>query len=163
MLQHGGSVNAASAGPGRGSTFTIRLPRLEPPPAHAAVKAAVRAPRRRVLVIDDDADGAESIAMLLRLDGHEVEVAYAALSGLEAAARLVPDVILLDIGLPRMNGYAVARRLRAIEALRGTRLVALSGFGRSEDRELSRAAGFDDHLVKPASLNALEKALAGGS
>jgi len=114
-----------------------------------------------VLVVDDDADAADSIAMLLRLNGHSVEVAYTALAGLEAALRLVPDVILLDIGLPRMNGYEIARRIRSDPALRQTRLLALSGFGRAEDRERSRAAGFDDHLVKPASFEALQDKLAG--
>ncbi len=161
IQQHGGSVSAASEGVGRGSTFTIRLPRLDRAPRAASAQAAVRGPRRRVLVVDDDADAADSIAMLLQLEGHEVEVAYTALAALEAAARLAPDVILLDIGLPRMDGYEVARRLRANEALRATRLVALSGFGRVEDRERAREAGFDDHLVKPASIEALERALAG--
>ncbi|MGH8258878.1 MAG: hybrid sensor histidine kinase/response regulator [Steroidobacteraceae bacterium] len=158
--RHGGRVSVASEGSGRGSTFAIRLPRLDPPPPQAGAQDIVKGPRRRVLVVDDDADAADSIALLLRLDGHEVEVAYAALAGLEAAGRLLPDVILLDIGLPRMSGYEVARRLRSNEALRATRLIALSGFGRAEDREQSRAAGFDDHLIKPASLQALELALA---
>ncbi|MGH8220443.1 MAG: ATP-binding protein [Steroidobacteraceae bacterium] len=159
--RHGGSVSAASEGVGRGSTFTIRLPRLERVAETPAPRPATRGPRRRVLVVDDDADAADSIAMLLSLDGHEVEVAYTALAGLEAAVRLVPDVILLDIGLPRMNGYEMAQRLRSNEALRATRLLALSGFGRAEDRERSHAAGFDEHLVKPASLEALERALSG--
>lgn len=159
--RHGGSVSAASEGIGLGSTFTIRLPLLERPPEAPVSPAATPGPRRRVLVVDDDADAGDSIAMLLRLNGHEVEVAYSALSGLEAASRIAPDVILLDIGLPRMNGYEIARRLRSDETLRATRLLALSGFGRAEDRERSRAAGFDDHLVKPASVEALERALWG--
>jgi PAS domain S-box-containing protein len=160
VQRHGGSVSAASPGVGLGSTFTILLPRLEPPPRSAIAPSAEKAPPRRILVIDDDPDAADSIAMLLQLDGHEVDVAYAALAGLEAASRLRPEVILLDIGLPRMSGYEVARRLRENEALRATRLVALSGFGRIEDRERARAAGFDDHLVKPASLEALAQVLA---
>lgn len=159
--RHGGSVSAASPGIGLGSTFTIRLPRLEHVPEPAVSARAKPGPRRRVLVVDDDADAADSVAMLLRLNGHEVDVAYSALAGLEAASRTVPDVILLDIGLPRMNGYEMARRLRSNQALRATRLLALSGFGRAEDRERSRAAGFDEHLVKPASLEALERALSG--
>jgi PAS domain S-box-containing protein len=159
--RHGGTVSAASEGIGRGSTFSVRLPRLEPAPVAPAPGARTRGPRRRVLVVDDDADAADSIAMLLRLDGHVVEVAYTSLAGLEAASRFGPDAILLDIGLPRMNGYEVARRLRANPALRDARLLALSGFGRVEDRERSRAAGFDDHLVKPATLEELERALAG--
>jgi two-component system CheB/CheR fusion protein len=159
--RHGGTVSAASDGVGRGSTFSVRLPRLERAPVAPAPRAPMRGPRRRVLVVDDDADAADSIAMLLRLDGHVVEVAYTSLAGLEAASWFAPDAILLDIGLPRMSGYEVARRMRSNPALRGARLLALSGFGRAEDRERSREAGFDDHLVKPASLETLEKALAG--
>jgi len=161
IQRHGGSVSAASEGVGLGSTFTIRLPLLQGVPKLPVPAAPTRGPRRRVLVVDDDSDAADSIAMLLKLNGHKVEVAYSALAGLEAASSAEADVILLDIGLPRMNGYEVARRLRANEALRATRLLALSGFGRAEDRERSRAAGFDAHLVKPASLEDLERALSG--
>ena len=159
--RHGGSVSAASEGIGRGAVFSIRLPRLGSVPAAPGPRVAAKGPVRRVLVVDDDADAADSIAMLLRLNGHSVEVAYTALAGLEAALRFVPDVMLLDIGLPRMNGYEIARRIRSEPALRRTRLLALSGFGRAEDRERSRAAGFDDHLVKPASFEALQDKLAG--
>ncbi|MGH8228679.1 MAG: ATP-binding protein, partial [Steroidobacteraceae bacterium] len=159
VAMHGGTVSAASEGISKGSTFTIRLPRLESPPQHAPADRPANARQLRILVVDDEPDAADSLAMLLKLDGHEVETAYSALSALEAAARLVPQAVLLDIGLPRMDGYEVARRMRALPELGSTRLIALSGFGQPEDRERARAAGFDHHLVKPVDHGELDRVL----
>ena len=159
-MQHG-SVSATSAGVGRGSTFTIRLPRIATPPAEGTGSiASLRAPVRRILVVDDNPDAADSLAMLLRLDGHEVHTVYGPLEALEAADRLKPEVVFLDIGLPHMDGYEVARRLRANNGQRQLRLVALTGYGQQEDRARSEIAGFDEHLVKPVSPQALEQIFA---
>jgi CheY-like chemotaxis protein/anti-sigma regulatory factor (Ser/Thr protein kinase) len=156
---HGGAVGVASEGQGRGTTFTIRLPRIEAPADVAQPAAAVTA-RRRVLVVDDSADAADSLAMLLELDGHQVETAYSASAALDAAERLAPDVAFIDIGLPLMDGYEVARRLRASERCRTIRLVALTGYGQPDDRDEARRAGFDHHLVKPADWNEVGAILA---
>lgn len=157
---HGGSIKATSEGLGRGSTFTIRLWQLEHRQATPVQGAQMVGPRRRILIVDGDADAADSLAMLLKLEGHEVEVAYSALSGLEAALRVVPDIVLLEIQLPWMNGHEMVRRLRANPALRATRLLALSGLAQPEDREQARAAGFDRHLMKPVDPEELERVLA---
>jgi len=157
---HAGEVTAQSGGIGQGSTFEIRLPRIARPEA-AARPDSPRSPARRVLIVDDNVDAANSLAMLLRHAGHETQVAY---SGREALTRIEsfePEVALLDIGLPEMDGYELASRLRAVPQLGGTRLVALTGYGQSEDRKRSQEAGFDDHLVKPVDLPALERTLAG--
>ena len=111
--------------------------------------------------MDDNADAAESIAMLLGLQGHETRVALSGREALEAVEVFRPDVALLDLGLPTLDGYELAARLRAMPQLPGLRLVALTGYGRSEDRQRTRAAGFDEHLVKPVDLPALMRALAG--
>ena len=140
----------ASEGHGRGTTVTIRLPRIEAPAQCNPFAGGPRAPARRVLVVDDSADAADSLALLLELEGHEVATAYSASAALEAAERLQPDVAFIDIGLPQMDGYEVARRLRASDCCRGTRLVALTGYGQPDDRDEARRAGFDHHLVKPA-------------
>ncbi|HJS92447.1 MAG TPA: ATP-binding protein [Steroidobacteraceae bacterium] len=157
---HGGEVSAQSAGLGHGSSFVIRLPRGARPEAAARVES-VKSPPRRVLIVDDNVDAANALAMLLSYTGHEAQVAY---SGREALARIEsfqPDVALLDIGLPEMDGYELASRLRAHPRFAATRLLALTGYGQSEDRARSREAGFEDHLVKPVDLAALERALAG--
>jgi PAS domain S-box-containing protein len=158
---HGGSVSVSSQGPGRGSEFTVRLP-LAAQPAEAApakVTAAASA-SRRVLVVDDNADGAESLAMLLQFDGHETLMAHDGREAIEAAERLRPDVILLDIGLPGMNGYEVCRRIRSTTWGSGIAIVALTGWGQEEDRTRSREAGFDTHMVKPVDHEALTRLLA---
>ncbi|MFD0667464.1 hybrid sensor histidine kinase/response regulator [Ramlibacter sp. MAHUQ-53] len=172
---HGGRVTAASAGRGQGSSFTVRLPLVEPPAAAGAPRAegaegadgappAGPAPAPlRILVVDDSEDAADSLALLLRLDGHAVVVARDGPQALAAVAREAPDVVLLDIGLPGMDGYAVARALRTQQA-HGKRppvLVALTGWGASEDRARAQASGFDHHLTKPADLEALRTLLAG--
>jgi CheY-like chemotaxis protein len=160
---HGGSVAASSEGPGRGSEFTIRLPAVVdeessapagsekgPPTAPVAV-----GPVRRILVVDDSADTAQSLAMLLNASGYEVESANDGPSALAAARRFRPAFILLDIGMPGMSGYELARTLRKNKGTRKTTLVAISGFGRPEDVERSREAGFDHHLLKPVDLDTL--------
>ncbi len=160
---HGGSVAAHSDGPGKGSEFVIRLPALaaaEAPAAGANGRPPAAAGRLRVLLVDDNVDGAESLAALLRLAGHEVWLAHDGPGALEAAAGFRPDAAVLDIGLPGMDGYEVARRLRADPAAAPAVLVAVTGYGRDRDRERSREAGFDYHLVKPVDLAELHRALA---
>jgi CheY-like chemotaxis protein/two-component sensor histidine kinase len=156
---HGGAVAVASEGRGRGTTVTIRLPRVEPPTGDGRAPPAASA-ARRVLVVDDSADAADSLAMLLELEGHEVTTAYSASAALEVAARLHPEVAFIDIGLPQMDGYEVARRLRASEIGREIRLVALTGYGQPDDRDEARRAGFDHHLVKPADWQSVGAILA---
>jgi CheY-like chemotaxis protein len=115
---------------------------------------------RRVLVVDDNVDAAMSLAQLLELDGHESLAVYGAIEALERVPQFRPDIVLLDIGLPEMNGYEVARRLREMEGQSALRLVALTGYGQSDDRARAMAAGFDAHLAKPVDLDALERFLA---
>jgi signal transduction histidine kinase/DNA-binding response OmpR family regulator len=159
---HGGSVAAHSDGPGKGSEFVIRLPALaaEAPAAGANGRPPAAAGRLRVLLVDDNVDGAESLAALLRLAGHEVWLAHDGPGALEAAASFRPDAAVLDIGLPGMDGYEIARRLRADPDTAPAVLVAVTGYGRDRDRERSREAGFDYHLVKPVDLAELHRALA---
>jgi PAS domain S-box-containing protein len=159
---HGGSVAATSEGLGCGSEFTIALPLCEPPhPYPARVKAAAGS-GRLILVIEDNVDACETLAQVLRVGGHRVSVALDGRTGIEEARRLVPDVVLCDIGLPDVDGHAVARALRADASLSGTRLIALTGYAQPEDRALAREAGFDAHLPKPAPLDELERLIAGG-
>lgn len=159
---HNGTVTARSDGPGRGSEFIVRLPALvdresaEVPNARASHESV---PVRRVLVVDDNEDAASSLAMLLVAVGNEATVAQDGREALEKASAYDPDVILLDIGLPGMNGYEVCRTLRDKQGGRGPRIIALTGWGQDEDRRKSSAAGFDGHLVKPVSLEALQRAL----
>jgi signal transduction histidine kinase/ActR/RegA family two-component response regulator len=162
---HGGSVTAHSEGPGKGSEFVVRLPAL--PPARAGRPEAVFKPGKpnpgrslRVLVVDDCVDAAESLAVLLNLWGHEVHVAHDGTAALEVAAACRPEVVLLDLGLPGMDGYEVARRLRARPGPCPL-LVALTGYARAGDRRRTREAGFHEHLAKPVDLEALEVLLAG--
>jgi PAS domain S-box-containing protein len=155
---HGGQVEIASPGLGRGTVATLRLPIVEPtlvtdPRASAA--NGVTWVRRRVLVIDDNRDSAESMSMLLRAWGHEAFVALEGEEGLALARTHRPEFVLLDIGLPGMDGYEVARRLRALELEPTPVLAAMTGYGRAEDRRESKAAGFDHHLVKPVDPDAL--------
>ena len=163
---HGGRVAVASEGAGRGSEFTIRLPRLAvdvPAPAAAPVAAAREAPSgpaRRVLVVDDQPDSTDSLALLLRLHGHEVYTAADGPGAVDEFLRSKPEVVFLDLGLPGMSGYDVARRLRATPEGRDVRLVAVTGYGTEADRERTRAAGFDLHLAKPVDPHAVEALLA---
>ena len=120
-----------------------------------------KAPRRRVLIVDDNEDAANSLALILELGGHETASVYTAVDALQRAAAFRPDVVLLDIGLPGMDGYEVAQKMRELPGLRDIRLVAVTGYGRSDDRLRARDAGFDDHLTKPVEYAVLERTLAG--
>ncbi|HEX8788493.1 MAG TPA: AAA family ATPase [Telluria sp.] len=153
---HHGSVQAASRGIGQGATFTIRLPRVTPPQTQpGAASADGGSAPRRILIVDDNVDAADTLAMLLELDGHDVSTVYGAAEALDAAARLKPDLLFLDIGLPVMDGYEVARRLRSQPSTSALRLVAVTGYGQKEDRERALASGFDEHLVKPVTSESL--------
>ena len=157
---HGGTVAVQSEGPGRGSEFTIRLPAGKTD-SGSDTETASTGTARHVLVIEDNADAREMLRMALELDGHRVETAADGTSGVETALRSTPDVVLVDIGLPGLDGYAVARRLRAALGHRVT-LVALTGYGQTEDRRRTADAGFDAHLVKPVDPDVLTRALATG-
>jgi PAS domain S-box-containing protein len=163
---HGGSVEARSAGAHQGSEFIVRLPTGGVRPAPTSNHSAGRPPpsprstARRVLVVDDNVDAVESLAMLLRVEGHEVRTAHDGPSALSAAETFRPEVVLLDIGLPGMDGYEVARRLRQEPGLEKVLLVAVTGYGQEEDRRLSREAAIDHHLVKPVDPEALLALLA---
>jgi CheY-like chemotaxis protein len=154
---HGGEVRAESAGADKGSRFTIRLPLVETPAAAVPVVAAAPAPAqpRRVLVVDDNEDAAESMAMLLSVLGHEVRVQHDGPAALATAAEFLPQAVFCDVGMPGMDGFEVATRLRQDPRLAATLLVALTGWGSQDDKKRSRAAGFDAHLTKPASLDAI--------
>ena len=154
---HHGTVSAHSEGLGHGSTFTIRLPLADAPPDAASLSQPASVPFRRVLVVDDNLDSADSLALLLELEGHTVRAVYSAADALEQVGTFEPDVVLLDIGLPGMNGYDVARRMTTLA--HPPRLVAVSGYGQREDKERSAAAGFSDHLVKPVDPMVLKKLL----
>jgi PAS domain S-box-containing protein len=157
---HGGQILARSAGLGRGAAFEIRLPLVNHPSESLAVAPASEIVPRRVLVVDDNADAANSLAMLLEIDGHDAHAVYSAQEALGCVESLRPEVIILDIGLPEMDGYEVARRIRSLEGLAGVRLIALTGYGQSEDKHRTREAGFNDHLVKPVDFAALQQVLA---
>lgn len=159
---HDGSVEAHTGGLGRGSEFIVRLPAsagMVPADANDGSSAEPRA-SRRVLVVDDNPDAAKMLAMTLRSEGHEVETALCGFRALEAVNDFRPDVVLLDIALPGLDGYEVARRLREQPTTRNVPLIAVTGYGQPEDRERSRAAGFEFHLVKPVSLKDVTNVLA---
>ena len=162
---HGGSVSAHSEGAGRGSEFVICLPLMTPAVLPAvgdqltAECQAARPQHRRILVADDNLDALESLAALLALNGHEVHRAQDGAAALQAAMRHRPEVIFLDIGMPQMDGYEVARRIRAHEWGKEILLIAVTGWGQESDRQRSFAAGFDFHLVKPVDLEKLDQLL----
>ena len=160
---HGGTVEVHSAGIGRGSEFVVRLPILVEtsisPPHDPAVNEPTNTTTRRILVVDDNRDSAESLAMLLELAGNETHIVHDGIAAVEAATTFQPDVVMLDIGLPKLNGYQVARKIREQPCGKGMVLVALTGWGQDEDQEKSRKAGFNAHLVKPVDLAVLTKLL----
>ena len=167
---HGGTITATSAGVGQGSEFVVTLPTLSAEPVtrmeSAGGQSAEPAPRileaspRKILVVDDNVDAAESLSMLLSVEGHQVRTAYDGLAALQLADDFQPEIIVLDIGLPRMHGYEVARRLRQETKYKDLLLVALSGYGQEDDRRRCLEAGFNAHLVKPVDLDVLRAALA---
>ena len=160
---HGGSVTASSAGPGRGSEFVVRLPRLAAGTAPDGPREPARvtdALRRRVLVVDDNVDAAESVAAILKLSGYAVRCAYDGASALQLAQSYRPDVVVLDLGLPDITGYEVARQLRAQPQFENLPVVAVTGYGQDADRARSREAGIDEHLTKPVDPAALQAFIA---
>jgi signal transduction histidine kinase len=161
---HGGWVEAHSGGPGQGSELTVRLPLVEARPAAAetAPGPAAEGEERhlRVLVVEDNPHAAETLQELLQLWGHEVRVAHDGPAALAEAARRPPEVVLLDLGLPGMSGFEVARELRRQPLLAGVRLIACTGYGQEEDRQRTREARFDEHLVKPVAPDLLRRVLA---
>ena len=160
---HGGTVEVESPGPGAGSTFIVRLPAaaaVQPAPAQPAPGPGTAAAGLRLLIVDDSIDGAESLSLLLQIGGHETTMAHSGPDALTAAAAFRPDVVFLDIGLPGMDGYEVAKSLRATDAHKGTILVALTGWGSESDRRRSKEAGFDHHLTKPVDVSYITRLLA---
>jgi CheY-like chemotaxis protein len=162
---HGGTITAHSDGLGHGSAFIVRLPAVrEPSPVrpHAPREPECTASTvsRRILVVDDERISAASLGKLLRIKGHEIRTAHDGLEAVEVADEFRPDVVLLDIGLPKMNGYEVAQRIRHQPWGQAMVLIALTGWGQETDRQRSKEAGFDHHLVKPVNLSALLPLLA---
>jgi PAS domain S-box-containing protein len=159
---HRGTVEARSEGLGRGSEFVVRLPipaRAPEPRAASRVETRPASPRR-ILIVDDNEDGAASLAMMLKLGGHETQTAHDGLEAVEVAEQFRPDAMLLDIGLPKLNGYEVCRRIRERSWGKSVVLVAVTGWGQEEDRDRSKAAGFDTHVVKPVDREVLRRLLA---
>ncbi|MHC5542260.1 hybrid sensor histidine kinase/response regulator [Singulisphaera rosea] len=156
---HGGSLTATSEGPGLGSEFVVRLPLIEAevPIAEegASPKSEVVAQGPRVLVVDDNVESAQGLASLLTMFGHDVHIAFEGLEAIDAARQHLPQTVLLDIGLPKLDGYQVARLIRAENRLKDVLLVAVTGYGQEEDRLRSAEAGFDYHLVKPVDFDVL--------
>jgi signal transduction histidine kinase/DNA-binding response OmpR family regulator len=164
---HGGRVAVSSAGANQGSEFVVRLPVLARPPGPGSTTNGDYEPAaddmpRRVLIVDDNVDGAQSLGLMLQLAGHKVSIVHDGPTALKTAPEFRPDVVLLDIGLPEMNGYEVARRLRELPELADTLLVALTGYGQEEDRQRGREAGLHHHLVKPVDPSVLTRLLALG-
>ena len=165
VKMHGGTVTAESAGPGKGSTFTVRLPVYEDLPKSAAEGLAqevprASGPRRRILVVDDNKDSAMSLAIVLKLMGNDVRTAYDGVEAVETAEAFRPQVILMDMGMPRLNGYEATRRIREQPWGPAVTIIALTGWGQEGDKARSQGAGCDGHLVKPVEAATLDKLLA---
>jgi PAS domain S-box-containing protein len=159
VQMHGGSVEARSAGEGRGSAFVVRLPIEDVPESEETVVVNRPTQAKRILVVDDNRDSAESLSMLLSITGHDTTMAHDGAAAFEAAEREQPDVVLLDLGLPTLSGYEVCRRIRQQPWGREMFVIALTGWGQDEDRQKTREAGFDGHLVKPVAYDALLRLL----
>lgn len=155
IRKHGGEVSAHSAGLGKGTTIRIALPLMTTANALEAHHVAAHGKHRRVLIVDDNADATDSLAAVLELEGHEVLSAYAGAEALDVVRDKRPEVVLLDIGLPGMDGYVVAKRIRENEGGAHIRIVALTGYGQAEDRKRALENGFDFHLTKPVNLDQL--------
>ncbi len=158
-VMHGGGVTVHSSGTGKGSSFVLRLPCVAPPEQLAEARAPAQSTRQRVLLIEDNDDGREMMAMMLEAQQYQVETAVDGFDGLRQAAALAPDIALVDIGLPGIDGYEVARRMRADPATSFIRLIALTGYGQEDDRVRALNAGFDAHLVKPVEMSRLMEVL----
>jgi PAS domain S-box-containing protein len=163
---HGGKIEAHSGGPGKGSEFVVHLPLAHPvdelsSPAPTNGELSPRGPRRRILIVDDNRDAADSLATMLHMLGHEIDTAYDGLEAVQSAATLRPEVVVLDIGLPKMNGYEAARHLRAQPWGEDMLLIALTGWGQDEDKRRAAEAGFDHHVTKPVTVATLEGLLTG--
>jgi CheY-like chemotaxis protein len=165
---HGGTVSAASPGLGQGSTFTVRLPARHAAgqggaataaPPGSMVEPAPQAPLR-ILVADDNVDAADTLCALLDASGYATRIAYDGAEALAIAQQFLPHLALLDLGMPHMDGFETARRMRAVPALHGVVLAAVTGWGAESDRDRSRAAGFDHHLLKPASMQQVQEIVA---
>jgi PAS domain S-box-containing protein len=156
---HGGTIEARSAGLRRGSTFLLRLPLVARSAEASPAPSPSGSPERRILIVDDNEDAANSLAMVLSVGGHQVETAYSGERAIELARAFRPDCVLLDIGLPGLDGYEVARRIRALPGGERLRLIALTGYGQESDRERAARAGFAEHLVKPVEFATLERIL----
>jgi PAS domain S-box-containing protein len=163
VKMHGGTVRAASPGPGRGSTFTVTLPVIEPSVsanvAEPSGESAFARGKRRLLVVDDNLDSAKSMAMMLELLGNEVRTAHDGLQAVEAVERHRPDVVLMDVGMPLLDGYEATRRIRAQASGQEVIVIALTGWGQAQDKSRAHEAGCDGHLTKPVSLPELEQLL----
>ena len=163
---HEGAVDATSEGPGKGASFTVRLPleTVAPVESRQCMEDSHTDPgSRRVLVIEDNADAADSIGQALTMVGHAVEIARSGPEGIEKARAFGPEVVICDIGLPEMDGYEVARVMRADPVLRRATLVALTGYAGPDDMAKAKAAGFDSHVAKPPTMKTLERVVQGRS
>jgi CheY-like chemotaxis protein len=162
---HGGTVEVHSAGVGQGSEFVVRLPIMvetpKPSPPEPTAGKPTPTTARRILIVDDNRDSAMSLAMLLKLTGHETHTAFDGLEAVEAAATFKPELVLMDIGLPKLNGYEACRRIREQPWGKNMVLVALTGWGQEDDRQKSKEVGFNAHMVKPVDLPALMDLLNG--
>jgi CheY-like chemotaxis protein len=162
---HGGSITAESEGAGRGSEFVVRLPISLTAPASDSRRSkgtekSIAAPPRRILVVDDNVDSADTLTQLLTILGHETRTAYDGEAAVAMAEAMRPDVVLLDIGMPKLDGYEACRRIRKAAWGKKMFLIALTGWGQAEDRNRTREAGFNHHLVKPVEAATLMKLLA---